>query len=62
MPSQLVGLNKTLMWSEFTGNPTPAELQKMQSIAASANGKTVGMAAISSGFSVNFGGTPVSRC
>jgi hypothetical protein len=55
MPSQLIGLRKKLVWAAFTGNPTAAELQKMQQIAAGANG-TVGMAAIKSNFTVKFGG------
>ena len=47
-----------LVWGEFIGIPTPEDLQKMQSVAAGASGKSVGMAQIRSGFSVNFGGKP----
>jgi hypothetical protein len=58
MPSELKGLKRQLTWAMFTGTPTADDLQRMQRIAAGASGKIVGMAQISSGFDVNFGGTP----
>jgi len=56
MASRMIGLQKQLAWAHFTGRPTQQDLQKMQQVAAGASG-TVGMAAIKSGFKVNFGGS-----
>jgi hypothetical protein len=55
MASRLIGLTRTLLWKEFTGAPSTAELNELQRIAAS-SGKTVGMAGITSSFSVRYDG------
>jgi hypothetical protein len=55
MASKFIGLTRQLGWDQFTGTPTPQELQKMQQVAAGASG-TVGMAAVKSSFKVHFGG------
>jgi hypothetical protein len=57
MPSELIGMRRKLTWADFSGNPTAQELQRMQAVAAGASGKVVGIAQISSNFSVNFGGS-----
>ncbi len=55
MPSTLIGLKKTLVWTQFTGAPSASDLRELQRIAAS-SGKTLGMAGITSSFNVKFGG------
>lgn len=56
MPSRLIGLFRKLMWDDFKGKPTAADLTALRQAAARSNGQTVGMAGIKSDFTINFGG------
>jgi len=57
MASQLLGLIRQLIWNDFKGKPSAADLAKMQQIAANASSGTVGMAMTASDFTVSYGGS-----